>query len=262
MSNERPRAAPRGTDEEAFLDAMRHMGLSSGKAKKVIDNDEDDVEEAQAETEEPPSRRNGKVRPTHGRESITVSVAAMTRNRLAILHDLAQMPDDISRALEDRPRVRADCEPGGKWGARPCPFFGCKYNLFIDVDPETGSLIFNFPNKDFDKIPETCALDVARKSRLNNGMTLEEVGDLMHLTRERIRQVEVRAYLKLGPVAKRMLDGDGRIHLPVVAPREGPGDTRSNGPAGGVEEGTAGAGEGIGGSGDDLDFSLGGDFTR
>jgi DNA-directed RNA polymerase sigma subunit (sigma70/sigma32) len=40
---------------------------------------------------------------------------------------------------------------------------------------------------------ETCALDVAEKG----GITLEEVGEIMNLTRERIRQVEVRGLLKL-----------------------------------------------------------------
>jgi DNA-directed RNA polymerase sigma subunit (sigma70/sigma32) len=40
---------------------------------------------------------------------------------------------------------------------------------------------------------ETCALDIADRS----GVTLEEVGEIMNLTRERIRQVEVRGLLKL-----------------------------------------------------------------
>ena len=40
---------------------------------------------------------------------------------------------------------------------------------------------------------ETCSLDVADKG----GITLEEVGEILNLTRERIRQVEVRGLLKL-----------------------------------------------------------------
>ncbi len=40
---------------------------------------------------------------------------------------------------------------------------------------------------------ETCALDVADRG----GTTLEDVGAIMNLTRERIRQVEVRALAKL-----------------------------------------------------------------
>ena len=40
---------------------------------------------------------------------------------------------------------------------------------------------------------ETCALDVADRG----GTTLEEVGAIMNLTRERIRQVEVKGLAKL-----------------------------------------------------------------
>jgi len=39
----------------------------------------------------------------------------------------------------------------------------------------------------------TCALDVAE----NGGLTLEEVGHILNLTRERVRQVEVAGVEKL-----------------------------------------------------------------
>jgi DNA-directed RNA polymerase sigma subunit (sigma70/sigma32) len=44
---------------------------------------------------------------------------------------------------------------------------------------------------------ETCALDVADRG----GITLEEVGEILNLTRERIRQVEVKGLEKLREVA-------------------------------------------------------------
>jgi DNA-directed RNA polymerase sigma subunit (sigma70/sigma32) len=40
---------------------------------------------------------------------------------------------------------------------------------------------------------ETCSLDVADRG----GITLEEVGAILNLTRERIRQVEVRGLCKI-----------------------------------------------------------------
>jgi DNA-directed RNA polymerase sigma subunit (sigma70/sigma32) len=43
------------------------------------------------------------------------------------------------------------------------------------------------------ELKHTCALDVADRG----GITLEEIGEVMNLTRERIRQVEVRGLLKL-----------------------------------------------------------------
>ena len=44
---------------------------------------------------------------------------------------------------------------------------------------------------------ETCALDVADRQ----GITLEEVGVIMNLTRERVRQLEMRGLSKLRVIA-------------------------------------------------------------
>jgi hypothetical protein len=81
-----------------------------------------------------------------------------------------------------RPKDRADC----RMADRPCPFVSCKHHLYLDVNPRTGSIKLNFPDLEVWELTETCALDVAERG----GMTLEEVGELMNLTRERIRQVE------------------------------------------------------------------------
>jgi len=76
---------------------------------------------------------------------------------------------------------------------RPCPFVSCKYHLYLDVNPATGSIKLNFPDLEVWEMEETCALDVADRG----GITLEEVGEIMNLTRERIRQVELRGLEKL-----------------------------------------------------------------
>ena len=83
-----------------------------------------------------------------------------------------------------RPRKRADCAEG----PRPCLFVSCKYHLYLDVNPRTGSVKLNFPDKELWELEHTCALDVADRG----GITLEEVGAIMNLTRERVRQVETR----------------------------------------------------------------------
>lgn len=51
----------------------------------------------------------------------------------------------------------------------------------------------NFPDLEVWEMTETCALDVADRG----GITLEDVGILLNLTRERIRQVEKSGLDKL-----------------------------------------------------------------
>ncbi len=95
----------------------------------------------------------------------------------------------LTELAGNRPRTRADCISS----PRPCVFVSCKYNLYLDVNPETGSIKTNFPDKELWELEYTCALDVSEKG----GITLEEVGEIMNLTRERIRQVETRGLEKV-----------------------------------------------------------------
>ncbi|MEM9462528.1 MAG: sigma factor-like helix-turn-helix DNA-binding protein [Myxococcota bacterium] len=88
-----------------------------------------------------------------------------------------------------RPKNRGECANV----ARPCPYVSCKYHLYIDVNPNTGSIKVNFPEREVWELKQSCALDVAQQG----GITLEEVGEILNLTRERIRQVEVRGLMKL-----------------------------------------------------------------
>lgn len=87
-----------------------------------------------------------------------------------------------------RPAHRADCLHGA-FAARPCPYVACKYHLFLEVNSRTGSIRLNFSDMEPWELAETCALDVADRG----GVTLEEVGGWLNLTRERVRQLEVRA---------------------------------------------------------------------
>ncbi len=107
---------------------------------------------------------------------------------------LAGGPDPEELALMQqidrlRPRTRADCVNG----PRPCFFVSCKHHLYLDVNPTSGSVKLNFPDKEIWELEHTCALDVAEQG----GITLEEVGDIMNLTRERVRQVEALGLSKL-----------------------------------------------------------------
>ncbi len=88
-------------------------------------------------------------------------------------------------AVTGRPQTRAECVGG----PRPCPYVSCEAHLYLDVNDRTGSIKMNFPDLEVWELPETCALDTADRG----GITLEEVGAIMNLTRERIRQLEMRA---------------------------------------------------------------------
>jgi hypothetical protein len=76
---------------------------------------------------------------------------------------------------------------------RPCPFVSCKYHLYIDIHPVRGSIKVNFPDQEVWEMTESCALDVADRG----GITLEEVGEIMNLTRERVRQLETLGLSKI-----------------------------------------------------------------
>ncbi len=84
-----------------------------------------------------------------------------------------------------RPATRGECAGG----PRPCPFVSCRHHLYLDVSARTGSITLNFPDVEVEDMAESCALDVADRG----GGTLEEVGALLNLTRERLRQLEVLA---------------------------------------------------------------------
>ena len=90
---------------------------------------------------------------------------------------------------EARPESREEC----RGAARPCLFVSCRFHLYVDVNPLNGSLKLNFPDMEPWELPETCALDVAERG----GMTLEEIGALLNVTRERARQLEKSALVKL-----------------------------------------------------------------
>src|SRR6478735_1542519 len=176
------------------------------EATKVIEDQVqgglgDDVEGDEFITRE--QRRSRRKRDVRAR---TISVKRMTKREL-----------EIGRLLYPeeeywKPRTRAEC----KDGPRPCPFISCKHHLYVDVSPRTGAIKLNFPDLEVWELSESCALDVADRG----GTTLEDVGAIMNLTRERIRQVEVKGLAKLqalkdmnalrdyvdeGPIGKRRL---------------------------------------------------------
>jgi hypothetical protein len=143
--------------------------------------------EAAVVQDEPAERGpDGRRRRLPGQRSFT-----LTTRELAEQSSEDGEPVDIS----DRPLKRADCMPGH----RPCPWVGCKHHLYLDVNQKTGSVKMNFPDREVWELAETCALDIAEKG----GVTLEQAGGFINLTRERVRQVEVQSLHQIRRTAVR-----------------------------------------------------------
>lgn len=132
-----------------------------------------------------PAREPRGMRSRGQRRSKTIARKQMMRERKFQQVD----PELLALADRERPRCRRECI-----GApRPCLFVSCKHHLYLDVNPLTGSIKLNFPDREVWELRETCALDVADRG----GLTLEEVGEILNLTRERVRQVEAAGLKRL-----------------------------------------------------------------
>lgn len=77
--------------------------------------------------------------------------------------------------------------------SRPCVFVACKHALYLDTS-ETGSIILNFPHLEPGQMAadRSCSLDLADRG----AMTLEDIAVVTNLTRERIRQIELKALIR------------------------------------------------------------------
>ena len=106
--------------------------------------------------------------------------------------------------LPAKPKTLGECHSRGLGTPEnPCAYLSCKWNLALDVDLRTGSIKMNFPEAedggavDVREIGETCSLRVADR----DGLTLEEVGAIMNLTRERVRQIETKGLERIAALA-------------------------------------------------------------
>ncbi|WP_394838384.1 hypothetical protein LVJ94_15900 [Pendulispora rubella] len=194
--------------EESTAGGQETMEPATEGALALALSPAETTESEQVTREQRRSRRKRAVR------ARTISVKRMTKRELEIGRLLYPETEAVPH-----PRTRAECAQG----MRPCPFVSCKHHLYLDVSAKTGAIKLNFPDLEVWDMTETCALDVSDRG----GTTLEEVGAIMNLTRERIRQVEVKGLAKLealremsslrdyvdeGPVGKR--------RLPVLANRK------------------------------------------
>jgi hypothetical protein len=98
---------------------------------------------------------------------------------------------------EGRPRTRAECLPGGEHYHRPCPFVGCRHNLFFDVDEATGEVLGGDPEADpWTADPDaSCSLDVVEENP--GGVPAEDAAGMMGMSAEQAEAIEVRALAQM-----------------------------------------------------------------
>ena len=151
----------------------------AGSLAVALLNDGFEEEEEDGQDDDEPGRRRRRSRA----RARTISIRRLSKTEL----NLGRMMYPEEQYW--RPQTRGECAEM----ERPCPFVSCKYHLYIDVHPVRGSIKINFPDLEVWEMTDTCALDIADRG----GITLEEVGEIMNLTRERVRQVETQGLSKL-----------------------------------------------------------------
>ena len=178
--------------------------LDAGDIVDTIEDEDEDGFAPDPSTRDPnfewvsePNATTNVKRRRRVRTGARPKVLARRELRLAVIADRAEK-DVPFYVREERPKTRGDCAGG----ARPCPWVGCKYNLYLSVNPENGSIVLTFPDMMPWDLHDTCALDVAERG----GITLEEVGAIMNLTRERIRQVESKGLAMMKEAAPDLAD--------------------------------------------------------
>lgn len=107
---------------------------------------------------------------------MTAALHRQMRRRLPILDVPDDEPVDINR-----PRTRGECANV----PRPCPWASCQYSLLVDIDAHGHAHEVGLP-----ETSTACALDVADGGE----STLEDIAELAGVTRERIRQIESKAF--------------------------------------------------------------------
>lgn len=152
------------------------------------DHFDDDSAAPALEPTEPEPTRKPRVR---GR---TISIKRLSKRAL----EQGRIENPPSE--HTRPTTRGECLQG-EGAQRPCPWVTCRWNLALDVNPRSGAVKINYPTPegdvDWSAMRESCALDVADRGPA----TLEDVGEIVGLVRERIRQVEAKALASLKRLA-------------------------------------------------------------
>src|SRR4051812_31596424 len=115
--------------------------------------------------------------------------AAIGRVLAELAAEAPPLDPELAAALANRPRTRGDCIDG----PRPCPWYGCRHSLLLEVNPVTGSIKLNHADLADEELLDSCALDVADRGP----QELRAIGDRLNVTHQGARIIEQRALVKL-----------------------------------------------------------------
>ncbi len=113
---------------------------------------------------------------------VTIAAKRITKEQIRI--GLLLYPEHTPK-----PRTRGECANL----ARPCPFVSCRHHLYLDVAQGGASFTIHDSAVEVWDMPQSCSLDVAEQGP----HTLDTVGLLAKVTRERVRQIEIRALARV-----------------------------------------------------------------
>jgi ribosomal protein L40E len=130
-------------------------------------------------------RRLGRDHRGHDRAE-TTAAKAFTRAEIAAGWDELRALDLAEPGFVEppRPKTRADCVGAEK----PCPYVSCRHHLALEVT-EAGSIKLVFPDIEPWELTHSCSLDAADLGP----HTLDALGEKLNVTRERVRQLEVKS---------------------------------------------------------------------
>ncbi len=92
--------------------------------------------------------------------------------------------------MDDMPRRRSECLDR----KRPCPWVRCRHHFIWLVWNKLRDRSNNEIADYITKLKYSCVLDIIDKHR---EMTLEQIAQLLNLSRERVRQIEEKAIRKV-----------------------------------------------------------------
>ena len=167
---------------------------------------------------------SGRVRPRRSRMRAVTMTSDLRRPTAVLAAIEIDLLDYAEELAIQRPRTRGECVDS----ERPCPWVGCRYHLYLDINAASGAIKLVFPDLDPSEIAHSCALDVADRG----GAKLQEVGNVLNVTRERSRQLEVKALFAAHAVAHEMgLESNDVAMFPhtlpnAATPVEGENDAR------------------------------------